>query len=119
VVALPGYERDDLGQSLRGQASAEVGGVPGLAARPAAGGRLDDRLGGIGRVGRGGQRRVAGVLTEAPLQVADTPFQGGEALQERGDQGIALAATGADRLVHSDNIDHQSAVARDERNSPG
>ena len=93
VVATPASRRqvtDDLVNLVGRQADRRRGRMAGLPARFAAGRLLDDGLGGGGRIGRGRQRGIAGVLAESRLQVAHEHLQFGDTPLQ-----LATARTGA------------------------
>ncbi len=100
AVATPAVRRqvaNDLMNLLGRQADGRGGRMAGLSARFAAGGLLDDGLGRIGRVGRGRQRGIAGVLSQAGLQVAHERLQ-------FGDTPLQLATTGTAPLGHASSL---------------
>src|SRR5262249_18524052 len=88
---------DDALDPLRGQSAAEMAGVAGLAAPPAAGSGLDDRLGGAGGIGRRWERGIGGILIESESQFVDEGLELGDPPQrgvEFGAQPGTLAASG-------------------------
>ncbi len=74
------HQGEDLPQTLGRQASLQRRGMSGLAAGFFAGGLFDDGFGWLGRISRGGQRGIGGVLGQLLFEQADAVGQGGKLL---------------------------------------
>jgi predicted esterase len=95
---------DDVAEPFGGQPLLEDRGMPRLSTGRTAGGFFDHGLGRAGRIGRGGERGIAGVLTQACLKVADDRFQ-------FGDPPTQLLASGAGATSHVQSIGNQHPIS--------
>jgi hypothetical protein len=75
--------------------------VSGLAAGFFAGRLFDDGFGSLGRVGRGRQGGVGGVLPELFFEGLHPLLQGDETLLETSDDLVTLPTSGTGRFVHA------------------